>query len=59
MKRYVNGELTEISEIVAPDGYLFTNGEVFVKSIPKDIEELFTLCQETEQNTVEELNFEE
>ena len=36
MKRYVNGKLTEISEIVAPGGHLFTNGEVFVKSIPKD-----------------------
>lgn len=48
MKRYVNGKLTEISEIVAPDGYLFTNGEVFVKSIPKDWEGMFTLCKETE-----------
>lgn len=29
-----------------------------MQSIPKDLEELFTLCQETEQNTVEEFNFE-
>lgn len=48
MKRYVNGKLTEISEIVATDGYLFTNGEVLIKSIPKDLEGVFTLCPETE-----------
>ena len=36
-------------EIVAPEGHLLTNGEVFVKSIPKDWEGLFTLCKENEQ----------
>lgn len=54
MKRYINGKLTEVSEISAPDGYVYTDGEVFVKTIPGDWEGLFTLCpealcQETEQ----------
>lgn len=29
-----------------------------MQSIPRSMGGLFTLCQETEQNTVEELNFE-
>ena len=44
MKKYVNGKLTEVGEIVAPDGYMFTDGEVYTAVIPEDMQDIFKLC---------------
>lgn len=44
MKKYVNGKLTEVGEIVASDGYMFTDGEVYTAVIPEDMQDIFKLC---------------